>query len=277
MRLQNAPLVHVLAQVVFSPILRFEERVDVFRESIHKAGFPWVQQSFLHEVTVVAEPESAPVPSVAVKPRWDYQSADRRAGVTLTERSVALQTTDYSSSAPFIRQLHDVLSACVDVFGHGLYVERIGLRFTDMVRVAPGERFSQYVDPGLVGFPWRKAPGLRGRGVTVRTETMAETAVGHFLVRSTVLPPRQVVPPDLLPTMLNFAPIRPEHADQPALALDFDHFIQLNQPPHNAREPLPLDPKRVLELVLQLHEGHREVFEAAGTEHAFKQWGPWVE
>lgn len=275
MRLQNAPLVHVLAQVVFSPILRFEERVEPFREAIHEVGFPWVQQSFLHEVTVVAEPESAPVPTVAVKPRWDYLSADRRAGVTLTERSLALQTTDYASSALFFAQLRQMLSVGVLTLGAG-YVERIGLRFTDIVRVQRGERFSEYVHPGLLGFAWRDAPGLSARGVGLRTETVAETAVGHFLVRSAVLPPRQTVPPDLLPTMLVYKPILPELAEQPSLALDFDHYVQYNQPPHNIGGPLKFDPDEVIDVAERLHAGHREVFEAAGTEHAFKQWGPEV-
>jgi uncharacterized protein (TIGR04255 family) len=274
MRLQNAPLVHVLAQVVFSPLLRFEERVAAFREAVHEAGFPWVQQSFLHEVTVAAELGSAPVPSVVVKPRWDYVSADRRTGVTLTDSSVALQTTDYSSRAPFFAQLYRVLNACAATMGPE-YVERIGLRFTDVVRVQRGERFSQYIHTGLLGFPWRDTPGLEARGVGLRTESVAETSVGHFLVRSVVLPPTQVVPPDLNPTPLVFAPIQKEVAEQPALSLDFDHFVHYNQPPH-VGDPVRFDTDRVLDVVRRLHAGHREAFEAAGTEYAIKQWGPWV-
>lgn len=275
MRLKNAPLVHVLAQVVFSPVLRFDEHVEAFREAVHEVGFPWVQQGFLHEVTVVAEAGAAPVPSVAVKHRWDYLSADRRTGVTLTDRAVVLQTTDYSSSAPFFAQLYRVLSACASIMGPE-YVERVGLRFTDVVRVQRGERFSQYIQPGLLGFPWRETPRLGARGVGLRTESVAETSVGHFLVRSVVLPPKQVAPPDLNPTPLVFAPIQKELADQPALSLDFDHFVHYNQPPYSGGDPVRFDTDWVLDVVRRLHAGHREAFEAAGTKHAFEKWGPWV-
>lgn len=275
MRLDNAPLVHVLAQVVFSPVLRFEERLDAFREAIHGAGFPWVKQGFLHEVMVVAGHEAVPVPSVTVRPRLDYLSPDRRTGVTLTERTIALQTTAYTSSTPFWEQLGHVVSVCGNVFGPEL-IERIGLRFTDVVRVRRGERFSEYVQPGLLGFAWRDVPELEARGIGLRTETLAQTPYGAFMVRSAVLPPKQVVPPDLLPTLLAFPEIPEDVAEQPSLALDFDHFVELNEAPFNAT-PMLYSADGVVNVIRQLHSGHRAVFEAAATRHAFARWGPWIE
>lgn len=275
MRLQNAPLVHVLAQVVFSPVLRFEDRLRAFRDAVHGAGFPWVLESFIHEVTVVANPEAAPVPSVSVRPRWDFLRADRRTGVTLTERLLVLQTTEYLSSGPFLEQLREVLAICAAAVGPEL-VERVGLRFTDVVRVARGERFSQFVQPGLLGFPFREAPALEARAVGLQSETVAQTPFGVFVVRSAVLPPGQLVPADLIPTTLVHPPIAPEYAETPGLALDFDHFVQFNQPPHN-QQPFSFTPDGILEVIRGLHQGHRAAFEAAGTADAFERWGPWVD
>ncbi|MCU0624881.1 MAG: TIGR04255 family protein [Gemmatimonadaceae bacterium] len=268
----------MLAQVAFSPIIRIEEHVEAFREALHAMGFPWAQAGLVQEFTFVAESGDTPKPPVvSSRPRWDYWTADRRTSVTLTERTLAVQTTDYSSREPFLRLFYDVVAAGAMAFaGAQLVVERLGLRFTDVVRVAPGERFSEYVDPGLLGFPWRAAPGLQARGAGLHTETLGQTAVGLFLIRSSVLPPGQIAPADLLSPGLLFPPVREEVAAQPALALDFDHFIPLTQPPFNGHPPMALDATAVLALVRHLHAGHREAFEAASTPHAKQRWGPEV-
>jgi uncharacterized protein (TIGR04255 family) len=267
MQLQNAPLVHVLAQVVFSPIWELSERVKGFRPAIHSMGFPWVAEGQVHRVTVT---DQAP-PKVDLKPRWDFLSADKTTGIMLTEEALVLQTTAYTSSAPFRYRLHDVLRALREATDVE-FVQRIGLRYIDLVRVAPGERFSQYVHPGLLGFPWRDAPDLQARAIGLRTEAIAQTAVGIMAVRSAVLPPGQMVPADLLPAVLRYPTLLEEsQTGLSGLALDFDHFVQFDE------TPLPFDVDRIVDIVHQLHGGSRAAFEAAGTPYALERWGPWIK
>lgn len=266
MRLQNAPLVHVLAQVVFSPVWELSERVKAFRAAIHPMGFPWVAEGQVHHVTVT---DQAP-PKVELRPRWDFLSADKTTGVTLTQEALVFQTTAYTSSAPFRDQLRDVLRALREVTG-AEFVQRVGLRYIDLIRVAPGERFSEYVHHGLLGFPWREAPDLQARAIGLRTEAIAQTTVGIMAVRSAVLPPGQMVPSDLLPAVLRYPPPPEPQNGLPGLAVDFDHFVQFDE------TPLPFDADRIVEIVQQLRDGSRAAFEAAGTPYAFERWGPWIQ
>ncbi|WP_396217025.1 TIGR04255 family protein [Gemmatimonas sp.] len=266
MRLQNAPLVHVLAQVVYSPIWELSERVKAFRAAIHPNDFPWVTEGQVHHVSVT---DQAP-PRVDIKPRWDFFSADKTIGVMLTEEALVLQTTAYKTSEPFRNRLRSVLRALEEVAGVE-FVQRIGLRYIDLVRISPGERFGEYVHAGLLGFPWREAPELQARGIGLRTEAISKTAHGIMAVRSSVLPPGQMLPGDLLPAVLRYpTAITEGQAGVPGLILDFDHFVQFDE------VTFRFESEGIVDVVNKLHGGLRTAFEAACTPHALERWGPWI-
>jgi len=263
MRLANAPLVHVLAQVVFSPVPKLAEAVPELQTRLLDLDFPWMQAGSTQQITFGVNIE----PKVESQPRWDFLSPDRTTGVVLTENTLILQTTRYMSAGPFREQLAAVVQALYDVARPRL-VERLGLRYIDLVRADEGESFEAYVHPGLLGFPFGAVAGLETTRQGLATNAAAATPAGLLAVRSTVVPPGQPVPADLLPSILAFP--RTAMSPRPALALDFDHFIQFTT-------PFPFAPDAITDYMRKLRDASHAAFEAVGTPHAFTRWGPWIQ
>lgn len=262
MRLENAPLVHVLAQVVFSPVPKLSEAIPDFQASMLDLDFPWVQQGTVQEITVIGE---AP-PKVESRPRWDFLSPDRSTGVLLTGNTLVLQTTRYTEAGPFRAQLEAVLLALYRAAAPRL-VERLGLRYTDLVRLNANESFDQFVVPGMLGFPVALVPNLQSSLVGLVTQVIASTQVGVLAVRSSLVPPGQPVPSDLLPSPLQF----PQEAlsSSPALVLDFDHFAQFSR-------PFEFEPASIGDYMRQLRDASHAAFLAVCTPFAIERWGPWT-
>lgn len=260
MRLRNAPLVHVLAEVRFSPVLSFEKYVPAIQDALRELGYPRLVEGTVQTVTVAAE---AP-PQVSIRPQWAFLQAEKTAGIVLSESSLVLHTTRYSTVEPFLEGLQRVVAVLSEVVRIDL-VERIGMRYID--RILPDEDgdLGPFVVPGLVGFPMDDTGGLRA----LRTETAGRTADGVLVVRSVLLPPGQIVPPDLDPTPVVYPDA--EWHSVPALALDFDHYTAFET------EVFLFDAELVVQHARKLHAALRRAFDVAVTPYAIERWGPWEE
>lgn len=267
MRLANAPLVHVLAQVVYSPVLNWMEYVPTIQERMIDLGFPRVQRG--EETVFQLAPGGAPQQSV--QQRFDFIDREQRTAFVLSESSFVLHTTDYVTAGPFLERLRqglEVLQACMKV----TLVERLGLRYIDLVQPHPGERFGEYVHPGLLGYPFRETPALQAKLGAFATQSVAQTPTGTLAIRSLVLPPGQYLPPDLNTGTL----LRPPQVDpaRPGLAVDFDHFTVFNA---SGATSLDFTPSAIISHLDQLHAALRTAFRAITSEHAISRWGGWEE
>lgn len=260
MRLRNAPLVHVLAEIRFSQVLSIEKYVPAIQEALRELGYPWLVEGTIQTVTVVAE---AP-PQVSIRPQWAFLQADKTTGVVLSEASLVLHTTQYSTLEPFLAGLQQVVAVLAQVARIDL-VERIGMRYLD--RIPPDEDgdLAPFVVPGLAGFPMDDMGSLGA----LQTETAGRTPDGVLVVRSMLLPPGQIVPPDLDPAPVVY-PTAERH-DAPALALDFDHYTVFET------EVFLFDSELVVQHARKLHTALRRAFDVAVTPYAIERWGPWEE
>lgn len=267
MRLPNAPLVHVLAQVVFSPVLNWQEYVPALQERLIDLGFPRVKRGEVTEFLFA--PGNAP--QQRVQQRVDFVDRDQRSAFVLTESTFVLHTTDYVTAGPFLDRLLrglEALQSCMKV----TLVERLGLRYIDLVQPQPGERFGEYVHAGLLGYPFRETPALEATLGAFATQSVAQTPAGTLAIRSLVLPPGQYLPPDLDPGTL----LRPPQVDptRPGLAVDFDHFTVFSGP---GTTPLDFTPHVIINHLNKLHAALRTAFRAMTSEHAITRWGGWEE
>ncbi len=260
MRLRNAPLVHVLAEIRFSPVLSIEKYVPAIQDALRELGYPRLIEGTVQTVTVMAE---AP-PQVSIRPQWAFLQAEKTAGAVLSESSLVLHTTRYSTVEPFLESLHRVAAVLSEVVRIDL-VERIGMRYID--RIPPDEDgdLGPFVIPGLVGFPMDDMGGIGA----LWTETVGRTPEGVLVVRSMLLPSGQVVPPDLDMAPVVYPPV--ERHDTVALALDFDHYTLLEA------EVFPFDAELVVQHARKLHAALRRAFDVAVTPYAIERWGPWEE
>jgi uncharacterized protein (TIGR04255 family) len=258
LRLRNSPLVHVLAQVVFAPVLSMRDHIPAIQSQLRRAGLPRYQEHAIQTVLL-----SGGAPEVASKRRWDFIDREAHLAVSLMEEAVVLQTSAYGTFEPFLDMLHCVLDSVAQESSPSL-VERVGLRTIDIVHPKQGERLAEYLQPGLLGFPFEQIPESGGRPGGFRVESVSETTVGGVLaIRCYQLPPGQFLPPDLVPSPLEY-PLWLQKLTS-AAALDFDHY---SIRAFDFRTP------DIIERLWDLHDVIGSALRRAVTEHAWSVWDP---
>lgn len=266
MRLQNAPLVHVIAQVVFSPVLTMERQLPELQERLG-ASFPRFRKAVVATVPILGAEAGE------TTHQWEFADRSQRTGVVLTTSSVVLHTTAYTAWEPFIARLHEVLAALRQLLPTLQVVERIGLRYVDLVRPEAEEPYSKYVHMGLLGFPFRDAPQLDARPRGFLSQSVATTPSGVLAIRSGTLPSGRFLPPDLDAGMLQPPVLKATTGDNPGLAVDFDHFTLFDGVNGTV---VDFDSDAIIAHLTTLHHTLREAFNVIVTPYALEQWGPWI-
>lgn len=266
MRLENAPLVYVVAQVVFSPVLAIERQVPEFQERVGVA-FPRYRKGDVATVSLLGR-EAA-----ETSQQWEFADRSQHTGLVLTTSSVVLHTTSYTSREPFLRQLYEVLVVLGELLPTLPVVERIGLRYVDLVRPEAEEPYGTYVHMGLLGFPFRDAPQLDARARGFLTQSVATTPTGVLAIRSGTLPAGRFLPPDLDAGMLHPPALRATTTARPGLAVDFDHFTVFD----GSSAIMDFSPDTLITHLTALHHTLRQAFDVIITPYALEQWGPWLD
>jgi uncharacterized protein (TIGR04255 family) len=263
-----------LVQVAFPPVPDWPDRIAGLRIGFHEAGFPIFQPSNREEVLFQVKVDGTP-PEIQRQsiPVASFLNREQRFAFQLWNSSLVLHTTSYHSFGHFVGILADGLRALQAVMSPDS-VSRIGLRYVDLIQPGEGEKLSEYVQPGVTGFPFKDLPHLGIRGVAVNSHTVGLTSLGALAVRSMTLPPGQFLPPDLEIGGL----LLPENADpnRPGLAVDFDHYAVFAGDGVET-QPIPFDVDDVCRRVADLHDALKHAFLAAITETAQERWGGWEE
>lgn len=208
--LDHAPLTRVLAQVRFEQLALFmkPDPVAPFVQEISNE-YPLLKQA--HEVQVVVGPTGvSQEPSAA--PLWQMRSQDAMWMVTISNGSLAMETSQYTSREDFIERFLRVLRAFTISLGTPPST-RLGLRYTNQVNsddLGP-EELSSLIRPeakGGMAIPVGKNAELK------HSITDALFAVSDSFVQARwgLLPAGTVLDPTMKPL-----PTR-------ALILDLDSF-----------------------------------------------------
>jgi uncharacterized protein (TIGR04255 family) len=252
LKLHKSPLVMVLAQVRTSPVAKMSDYAAEVQERVRRSGFPRLTEGSVPEVLLTP---GGP-PQLRVHPRWEFQDKNRSTGIVLTQNGVVLQTRAYDTFDAFAKQLKVALEVIGDVVKPSL-VERLGLRYVDLIRPEANEEWTAYVKPGLHGI------GNASVGMLAsfhRTEIVGTTDVGQLVVRCFQMG-GGFLPPDLAPT-LDYASVAVRH-DETVTLLDLDHYSE------QVRE---YDAEQILEYMWRLHDNLDLAFRECSTDHAFKRW-----
>jgi len=126
-RLQRAPLVEVICQVRFPPILRIaSEQPFAFQEWVRER-FPQLEVE--HGMVVHVAPLGPTPPSAQPQPRiFRFKSPDGNTTVSLALDFYALSTTSYTHWRDFLELLQLVNQAACEVYNLP-YAVRVGLRY----------------------------------------------------------------------------------------------------------------------------------------------------
>src|SRR5882762_2482103 len=251
LHLSRTPLIYVVAQVRFSAVMAMEKYVPEIQEKL-RLKYPWFQRSKIQEIMFQAQG----TPSVSFSDRYEFLQRDKRTGVVLISNSVALHTNKYTNYEAFEEEFADALSAIHNSVGIGL-VERIGLRYVDLVRLGPDEKWSDYIKPGLLGLD------VETVGVTPLTSQSAwlgKTQVGTLAFRYTQS--ESPIPPDLMPVSLQYEGdlLRSKEV---GTILDIDHYSEATR---------DFELEGVIGAIGDLHDNVDRAFRSAVTPAALRKW-----
>lgn len=260
--LPNAPLVHVLAQIVFTRV----PKMDGLFEELHQQLFSLYPESKVEHIKVFDFKEEAVSPSQET--RWNILSRDARQGVVITPNTLILHTTRYTNSADFFKQLEDILVLFKAMLPEGVMVNRLGLRYVDLLLPTPTLSVNQQVINYLGIHPLRSNECKPVR--LERMETFNTLIGGELRLRHTQSVNKDVLPQDLFPNVLQPAPLlnKPSANDQTDSQsvgiLDFDHILS------NMNDLF--DPAFIVMKFRELHKVSSAVFHEVTTAHAMQIW-----
>jgi len=215
--LGSDPLVRVLAQIRFAPVLSIREQsfVAPFQEAIRHA-YPLVQQETQQHVAPGVGGEL----QIGEAVLWRFADAAGNWQVTLAQDFVALSCDDYSNRTDFIDRLREALRA-VGAQVQPALTGRVGVRYTNRLSdVEKLDRLSDLVRPSLLG----AANADLGAGTAATELTQAE-----FTTNSVSLNGRW----GHLPAGVTHDPTI-EALDRPSWVLDLDAY---------SASPAPFDPE----------------------------------
>jgi uncharacterized protein (TIGR04255 family) len=145
--LKNAPLVRVIAQVLFPPILSIEKQefVGSFQEAI-RDEYPILQPERTQSFIFDPQGNVQSLTQVA----WRFVDITDDWRVSLSPNFVALETTAYSNRSDFLERLEIVLAAVKENFNPKI-IERFGLRYVDRLVGQDLTDISLLIKPEIAG------------------------------------------------------------------------------------------------------------------------------
>ena len=253
LRLERNPLIIVLAQARISPVLKLAEWIPDIQERLRGEGFP--RFSAVQQSKLAVTPDG----QIAGQGPWaesTYHFADREttSAVVLSTQAVTLETTTYSTFEDFLALWERVAGPILDVLKPDI-IERVGLRYVDLIQPRPGERLEDWLQPGLMGLH-----GLPITQVKSRYELRAASTVGQLVLIAT-RPESGFIPGELQPFPLSIA-VRGDLEPFGYLVLDLDHFSEASV----------YDRGSVTEVLWSLHDLLDLAFRETVTEKALKAW-----
>jgi uncharacterized protein (TIGR04255 family) len=209
--LPRAPLVRVIGQISFHPILALREAATVapFQERI-RAEYPVLRPETVQRIEVA--PSSAA--KIEQETIWRFSDADQNWRVSLTPNFLALETPRYTSRTDFLRRLNVIITALQETVDPRLTL-RIGLRYISRVEGDALSKLTRLIQPGFLG-ALDTAFGHAARHLL--TESLLTTDEGMLTARWGKLPPHATVDP---------------HAIEPIATASWIHDLDLfTEKPH---------------------------------------------
>ena len=203
--LRNPPLVEVVCQVRFAPLLRIAEKLPSEFQELLRRRFP---QFTVHSpIGIEARLFDISAP-IKLPNQYDFRTADGRSAASLGVDFVALSTQGYSTWSAFLKDLALVFRAFVKTYG-AVAATRVGLRYiNDLTLENTGggafEDLTQILNPDLakllVNPSWSQP-------ISLSTHLLVDNDGERLTIRLTF-----------------------ESAPKVHVVLDYDYFLEMSPP-----------------------------------------------
>lgn len=258
--LSKQPLVLVLCQVRLSPVRQMAQYIPAIQEEFRRNGYPLETAGKIQQLLLTPAG-----PQMAEQERWEYRTKDESRTVFVAQDSVSLLTTSYTRFEEFADQLRFVLDTVLTKTESNTLgvIQRIGLRYVDLVRPDSGRDYRFFLKPGFHGLADEVfEKGTHRLYVQSMGRTMVGGTPGAMIVRVSQSDDGTDLPADL-----NLgAPKHEVRARKGELVtfVDMDHSVTGN---FNA------DAALVVEKLFQLHDDLVETFhEHVVSKEAIESW-----
>jgi len=252
--LLRSPLIYVVAQARFSAVMSVDKFVPQIQEELRHKGFPRFIRGQIPEFTfLVGEPGP---PKITMSDRFEFQNKDSDLGIVLTTNSISVHTNKYTRFEEFESNLHTAIDVVHSALRPAI-VERVGLRYVDLIRLEGLEKWKDFLKPYLLGLEEEKV-GVKDW--IRKFEFIGTTDLGKLIVRC--VQTDNPLPPDLQSPTLKYPDLL--KPGQMGTLLDCDHFSETS---------MDFDRQTVLEKVGSLHDHIDRAFRQAVTDEALKKWG----
>jgi uncharacterized protein (TIGR04255 family) len=254
LHLPKSPLIFVLSQVRFAPVLSMEEKIPDIQDSLRKNGFPRLS---IREIETT-EHDASGNTKVESRKQWEFIDKERRASVLVDTGFIVFQVTQYKVFEEYL----DTFKRILELFAYHAepsLVERIGLRYIDLVIPSESQELKNYLSPALRGFSIEEAD----KREVFHCESVTQTGGNsRFIHRYLEANHGYGFPPDLRPIALTFD--RDLNLKSPFSLIDMDHFMHVDE---------DFSVQNIIENLSSLHTHHTKAFAASVTETAMKEWG----
>jgi uncharacterized protein (TIGR04255 family) len=261
--LSKQPLVLVLGQVRFSPIRQMGDYIPAIQEEFRRHGFPLERAGKVQQL-IFGPGGGVPV-QVVEQQRWEYRTKDETSSVLVTQDSVVLQATAYEKFEGFAEKLLHAVRTVLAKTEHDQLgvVQRVGLRYVDVVQPREDEDFRFYLRPGFHGVADEVfQQGTHRLHVESTGKTPVGDEVGTMVVRVVQNDQGFSLPPDLIGAVPKHTPR--SKAGELITLIDMDHFIEGNFEP---------DADWVVARAYELHDHLVETFhDHVVTKDAIEVW-----
>jgi uncharacterized protein (TIGR04255 family) len=257
MKLKNAPVYLVIAQVRFNTILNLEAFVPAIQEKMRLKGFPDFQRQMTQQLVMPFGNAEGTPPSVSAQVRFVFGDMDGQQNFSLDNNAISFQTTQYETfeefSALFLEGVQIVHEAIkLD------YFERIGVRYLDAIFPKESESFSDYLIPEVIGLRQK----ISGEVSHSFSETVSKDNQMQLIARSYIQNATLGIPNELVG--------RVPKIQQKFLALNGWHAILDNDASLETRQAFDLE--QIKAILTELKEKIATSFKSVTTEHAMKAW-----
>lgn len=260
---KNAPVVYVIVQVRFSPVLSLKTYIPQIQEHFRKDGFPAFESRFNFQFPLsVPQPTEAETAAPAIP--WErtisyvFTNRDRSQSFVLEQNGLTFHVTDYLDFGWFLDLFLKHLDHINEVVKPDSS-ERIGLRYIDAVIPKAGARIGNYLIPEVLGLSQHPLGGALQQSFS---ETLfldrGTSTVSRILVREGQI----AFPPDMasLPVLLSsrFTAYNGAHA-----IVDTDSYQTSSS---------PMDTVELRQTLTHLHRSVDNAFHVVTTDFALADW-----
>ena len=255
-QLNNAPVIHVLIQVVVDDYLKIGTRIPDLQESLRHLGFFEFEQLMSQHYNL--NPETGEL-SVNLANLWRFFSIDRSTRLSVNQNSIILEQANHTHFGGLKEELLRILQETGKIWPEGhKNRRRLGLRYVNLLK--PTQQHPEPVDFLSGGFRGVSLTGKTMKKNFRKVESFIEFAYGLVAIRYADIPGQPIFPVGIDPTGMRH---KIPKLDNSFGLLDIDCFNQIEKQYNLEELSIELE---------QFHEHVHSAFLSSCTESALKEW-----